>query len=286
MGPHATAFITAGRVLSKVRYDNIAKANLEAVEGPSRGASEEDRRPIDARQMMRGGDGSQGMRGDRSSGDGETGGKKGRARDSRWVRRTWSRRRILKKGGFGGGTLGKKGRKSAEGVICRDVSIEAMRGIKNRAPLKSARPFLRFRNRSHDLATHARRTPGFGYQSISVKNEMRRNLLRKMKAQAADLRRHHRLRRHRPPADPQRQSSRRHHIALPRSRGQAKDANARQLVHLLDEQLPIVAGSEVNDDPYRPSRIRPRSRALRGDETPIEWIGRDSVTTRSWRRPT
>jgi magnesium chelatase subunit I len=59
-------------------------------------------------------------------------------------------------------------------------------------------------------------------------------------------------------------------------RGQAKTRMLRQLVHLLDEAIPIVAGSEINDDPFAPISKHARDLvAERGDETPIEWVGRD-----------
>jgi magnesium chelatase subunit I len=59
-------------------------------------------------------------------------------------------------------------------------------------------------------------------------------------------------------------------------RGQAKTRLARSLVNLLDETIPIVAGSEINDDPFQPvSRYAVDLIAERGDDTPIEWVGRD-----------
>ncbi|MCI0641952.1 MAG: sigma 54-interacting transcriptional regulator, partial [Gemmataceae bacterium] len=59
-------------------------------------------------------------------------------------------------------------------------------------------------------------------------------------------------------------------------RGQAKTRMLRQLVHLLDDAIPIVAGSEVNDNPFRPlSRYAKDLVVQHGDDTPIEWIGRD-----------
>ena len=59
-------------------------------------------------------------------------------------------------------------------------------------------------------------------------------------------------------------------------RGQAKTRLARSLVNLLDAAIPIVAGSEINDDPFAPvSKFARDLIAERGDETPIEWIGRD-----------
>ena len=59
-------------------------------------------------------------------------------------------------------------------------------------------------------------------------------------------------------------------------RGQAKTRLARSLVNLMDEAIPTVAGSEINDDPFQPvSRAARDLVAERGDETPIEWVGRD-----------
>jgi magnesium chelatase subunit I len=67
-----------------------------------------------------------------------------------------------------------------------------------------------------------------------------------------------------------------HDILFLGLRGQAKTRMLRQLVHLLDDAIPIVAGSEINDHPLAP--ISKQSRELiaeRGDQTPIEWIGPD-----------
>jgi len=60
-------------------------------------------------------------------------------------------------------------------------------------------------------------------------------------------------------------------------RGQAKTKIARLLVHLLDEFIPIVEGSEINDDPMKPiSRYALDLIKEKGEETPIEWIHRSS----------
>ena len=64
-----------------------------------------------------------------------------------------------------------------------------------------------------------------------------------------------------------------HDIILLGERGQAKSRILRALVGLLDEAVPVIAGSEVNDHPYRP--FSPQARALvaqLGDDTPIEWL--------------
>jgi magnesium chelatase subunit I len=67
-----------------------------------------------------------------------------------------------------------------------------------------------------------------------------------------------------------------HDIIFLGERGQAKTRLMRSLASLLDEWLPIVAGSEVLDDPYRPiSRYARELVGSRGDDCPIEWVGRD-----------
>src|SRR3954468_6424035 len=67
-----------------------------------------------------------------------------------------------------------------------------------------------------------------------------------------------------------------HDIVFLGERGQAKTRIMRELVGLLDEWMPIVAGSEINDDPYNPVSSHARHLVQeRGDETPIEWVHRD-----------
>ncbi|HLJ07024.1 MAG TPA: sigma 54-interacting transcriptional regulator, partial [Acidimicrobiia bacterium] len=66
-----------------------------------------------------------------------------------------------------------------------------------------------------------------------------------------------------------------HDVILLGERGQAKTRIIRSLVELLDEWSPIVAGSEINDDPYHPVSRQARDLvAERGDDTPIEWVHR------------
>jgi magnesium chelatase subunit I len=68
----------------------------------------------------------------------------------------------------------------------------------------------------------------------------------------------------------------RHDFILLGLRGQAKTRILRALTSLLDEQVPIVTGSEVNDDPFRPLSKFARERiAEMGDRTPISWLSRD-----------
>ncbi len=67
----------------------------------------------------------------------------------------------------------------------------------------------------------------------------------------------------------------RHNILFLGLRGQAKTRMAREMVHLLDEWKPYVAGSEVNDDPFAP--LSGYARELikeKGDDTPIAWLHR------------
>src|SRR5277367_4643921 len=66
-----------------------------------------------------------------------------------------------------------------------------------------------------------------------------------------------------------------HDIILLGERGQAKTRIIRSMVGLLDEWLPIVAHSEINDDPYHPiSRFALNLLAELGDDLPVSWIHR------------
>ena len=66
-----------------------------------------------------------------------------------------------------------------------------------------------------------------------------------------------------------------HDVIFLGERGQAKSRMIRSLVYLLDEWLPVVAGSEINDDPYQPvSRMARDLVAEAGDDTPITWVHR------------
>ena len=67
----------------------------------------------------------------------------------------------------------------------------------------------------------------------------------------------------------------RHNILLLGLRGQAKTRLARILVELLDEYMPIVEGSELNDDPLNPiSRFAHDLIKEHGDKTPVAWVHR------------
>ena len=66
-----------------------------------------------------------------------------------------------------------------------------------------------------------------------------------------------------------------HNINFLGLRGQAKTRMARQLVILLDEYIPVVHGSEINDDPFKPMSYYARNKIEElGDATPIDWVHR------------
>ena len=68
----------------------------------------------------------------------------------------------------------------------------------------------------------------------------------------------------------------RHNINLLGLRGQAKTRIARLMIKLLDEYIPFVSGSEINDDPLAPiSKYAQELIAEKQDDTPISWLHRD-----------
>lgn len=67
-----------------------------------------------------------------------------------------------------------------------------------------------------------------------------------------------------------------HDVNLLGLRGQAKTRLARLMVHLLDEYVPVIEGSELNDDPFQPvSRFGMDKLVQLGDSTPVSWLRRD-----------
>jgi magnesium chelatase subunit I len=115
-----------------------------------------------------------------------------------------------------------------------------------------------------------------GYRGESVKDEMRRNLIAKLRRGEALF---PEILGYEETVLPQVQNAilSRHDMLFLGLRGQAKTRMLRQLVTLLDEALPIVAGSEVNDDPFHPLSREARDRvAAQGDDTPIAWVGREA----------
>jgi magnesium chelatase subunit I len=113
-----------------------------------------------------------------------------------------------------------------------------------------------------------------GYKPVTIKEEVRNNLIVKIKQKEN-------------PftgilgyedtviPDTERALLSRHNILFLGLRGQAKTRMARQMIDLLDEYIPIIAGSEVNDDPLSPlSKYAKDKIAEHGDDTPIHWIHR------------
>src|SRR5436189_4518437 len=113
-----------------------------------------------------------------------------------------------------------------------------------------------------------------GYQPKSIKEELRRNLICKLQKKENTF-----------PGivgyedsvipDVERALLSKHNILFLGLRGQAKTRMARQMTELLDEYIPMIAGSEINDDPLRPiSKFSLDQIAAHGDETPIHWVHR------------
>ncbi len=112
------------------------------------------------------------------------------------------------------------------------------------------------------------------YVSKQIKDEIRDNLIKKIKAKEKPF-----------PGivgyedtvipDTERALLSRHNILFLGLRGQAKTRMARQMLSLLDEYIPVVEGSEVNDDPFHPiSKYAMDLLTEKGDNTPIAWLHR------------
>ena len=114
------------------------------------------------------------------------------------------------------------------------------------------------------------------YQTVPVKDELRRNLIKKLRAGEKLF---PGIVGYEETVIPQLVNAilSRHNIILLGLRGQAKSRIIRLLTELLDDRVPIIAGSEVNDDPFRPiSAYGRRMLEEHGEETPIDWIGREA----------
>jgi magnesium chelatase subunit I len=114
------------------------------------------------------------------------------------------------------------------------------------------------------------------YQTLSVKDELRLNLIRKLRAGEKLF---PGIVGYEETVIPQLINAilSRHNIIFLGLRGQAKSRIIRQITELLDERIPIIAGSEVNDDPFRPVSAYGRQLLLQnGESTPIDWIDRDA----------
>ena len=113
-----------------------------------------------------------------------------------------------------------------------------------------------------------------GYLSRGIKDELRENLIEKIKEGKETFEGIHGYENSVIP-ELERAILSRHNINLLGLRGQAKTRLARLMLNLLDEWIPIVSGSEINDDPFQPiSRFAKELIKEKGDETPIDWVHR------------
>ena len=112
------------------------------------------------------------------------------------------------------------------------------------------------------------------YQSKSIKREMRENLIRLTRS-GKEL--FEGIKGYEHSVIPQLKQAilAEHNINFLGLRGQAKTRMARQMIELLDDYIPIVSGSEINDDPFQPISDFAKIRINElGDQTPIEWLHR------------
>ncbi|SFZ92559.1 magnesium chelatase subunit I [Flaviramulus basaltis] len=112
------------------------------------------------------------------------------------------------------------------------------------------------------------------YKSKSIKDELRDNLIEKIKNKETTFEGVHGYENTVIP-ELERAILSRHNINLLGLRGQAKTRLARLMLNLLDEYIPVVEGSEINDDPLNPiSRYAKELIIEKGDDTPIVWLHR------------
>ena len=113
-----------------------------------------------------------------------------------------------------------------------------------------------------------------GYESKSIKDELRANLREKIKSGIKTFEGVYGFENTVIP-ELERAILSRHNINLLGLRGQAKTRLARKMIELLDEYIPYVSGSEINDDPLKPiSRFAKEIIVAKGDDTPISWLHR------------
>ncbi|GLB53824.1 magnesium chelatase [Neptunitalea chrysea] len=113
------------------------------------------------------------------------------------------------------------------------------------------------------------------YKTQSVKDELRNNLITKVKQGEQVFAGIHGYENSVIP-ELERAILSKHNINLLGLRGQAKTRLARLMTNLLDEYIPYVSGSEIHDDPFNPiSRYAMETIAEKGDNTPISWLHRD-----------
>jgi magnesium chelatase subunit I len=113
-----------------------------------------------------------------------------------------------------------------------------------------------------------------GYQSRGIKQELRDNLIKKLRKGEDTFRGIIGYEDSVIP-DVERALLSKHNILFLGLRGQAKTRMARLMTELLDEYIPTISGSEINDDPLHPiSKYAQDQIAAHGDETPIHWMHR------------
>ncbi|RZS95114.1 magnesium chelatase [Cecembia calidifontis] len=124
-----------------------------------------------------------------------------------------------------------------------------------------------------------------GYQPISIKEELRKNLIHKIKQKEQVFEGIWGYEDTVIP-DIERAILSKHNINLLGLRGQAKTRIARMMTHLLDEYIPVVQGSELNDDPLAPlSSFSKELIHTKGDQTPITWWHREDRYTEKLATP-
>lgn len=124
-----------------------------------------------------------------------------------------------------------------------------------------------------------------GYKARSIKEELRSNLIKKLRKGEPLFEGVYGFE-HTVIPDLERAILSRHNVLLLGLRGQAKTRIARRLVELLDEFIPVVEGSEMNDDPMAPiSRYAIDLVKEMGDNTPITWMHRNDRFTEKLATP-
>src|SRR6476660_5556443 len=113
-----------------------------------------------------------------------------------------------------------------------------------------------------------------GYKSVSIKDEIRKNLIESIRNKENTFKGIIGYEDSVIP-DTERALLSRHNILFLGLRGQAKTRMARQMTELLDEYIPVIEGSDINDDPFNPITKYARDLiASKGDDTPISWLHR------------
>lgn len=114
-----------------------------------------------------------------------------------------------------------------------------------------------------------------GFKSKSIKDELRDNLIENIRNKKTTFTGVHGFENSVIP-ELERAILSRHNINLLGLRGQAKTRLARLMINLLDEYIPYVEGSEINDDPFNPiSRFAKEKINELGDSTPIAWLHKE-----------